>query len=909
MSEEQGQGSERRLEELFQLACELPREERGAFLDRHCAEDPDLRERLNRLLDRDDHTTGTLLREGALVQPAEETLGTIGRYTLLELIGEGGMGTVYRARQEEPVRRDVALKTLRIGTKSDEVVARFEAEFQALALMNHPGIAKVFDGGLSEAGMPFFVMEYVPGPRLDEYVDVRSLDLAQRLELFGLICEAVQHAHQKGVIHRDLKPSNILVVDREGRAQPKVIDFGIARALAGSLTTDPISYTQGRALGTFAYMSPEQADPRGRDLDTRVDIYALGVILYELLAGERPFSRTELEALGPKRALTALVEEEPPPPSVRLARLETERLQAIASRRGLSAHGLARRLEGDLDWIVMKALEKDRGRRYASASEFRLDIERHLTDEPVAAGPPTTTYRARKFLRRHLVAVSACALVFVSLAAGLTISALAWREAREARLAAERDLHEAQYQSGKAQAFVDYFEFALSVGHPMVSGRSDLSVRELFEQSTSILHELFPDRPEAEAAVRFIMGQSYLLLGEDDLALDELRRAYRLQEALLGSDSEHFDLMRTLMGLVQVTRRLGREAEEGRYVDLSLEKSKGILATWRPDLSDEVAILFEAALGRSDDPDQELVALHEILAAFPKRRSVEADALGRLVVQAALLGSAGPSALNELEARAEQLLGPENFRFLTFEWLLAAFHLGADPPRFEETLRIATRLEENAARLLSADHWLALEALRLEGIALAERWRSSHDAADLAAAEEHLLRAFEAVELRAGEKSLRLREVQSGLAQLCAILGEGEDLSTWLEESWRLWQAEPAPVRNSWWPASRPGLADRVRLEAQRVLGTGDGRDVSRHLGYAEARLRRYQRCLDQLDRVRSAAGSEDAVSEAFRALALYGLHREEEARRILAGLRDRVDAGPSELRSLIRELSALLGA
>jgi serine/threonine protein kinase len=432
--------------------------ERAAFLDRACAGDAELRGRIERLLERHGQG-GSFLEPPAphlvvtVDEPMRERPGTvIGPYKLMEQVGEGGMGLVFVAEQQHPVRRKVALKVLKPGMDTRQVVARFEAERQALALMDHPHIARVFDGGTTPAGRPYFVMELVKGLPITDYCDRNGLPVRERLRLFADVCQAVQHAHQKGVIHRDLKPSNVLVVSHDGTPVAKVIDFGIAKAV-GQRLTEKTAYTQlAQLIGTPLYMSPEQAGQSGLDVDTRSDIYSLGVLLYELLTGTTPFDPERLRTAGYDEMRRIIREEEPPKPSTRISTLGQAATTVSTSRKS-DPKQLSRLIRGELDWVVMKALEKDRNRRYESASAFAADVQRYLNDEPVLACPPSAWYRLRKFARRNkgrlAFAAGACLLAAAVLgSAAWAVRDRAMREeekqreqaARQARAASDLEL-------------------------------------------------------------------------------------------------------------------------------------------------------------------------------------------------------------------------------------------------------------------------------------------------------------------------------------------------------------------------------------------------------------------------------------------------------------------------------------
>jgi serine/threonine protein kinase/formylglycine-generating enzyme required for sulfatase activity len=432
--------------QLLLEALELPPEKRGAFLDRACGQDLGLREELDRLLAGEKQADELFGPASTMDVPSAEgpspagepgaraagnagsTPGRIGPYRLFEVIGEGGMGVVYRAEQEEPIRRRVAVKVIKLGMDTKEVVARFEQERQALALMDHPNIARVYDAGSTADGRPYFAMELVAGVPITDYCDRHLLTTEQRLELVSQVCDAVQHAHQKAVIHRDIKPSNVLVTLVGENPVPKIIDFGVAKATNQRLTEKTVYTEQGRLIGTPTYMSPEQAEMTGLDVDTRTDIYSLGVLLYELLVGVLPLEFQDLTREGYAGLQWVIREQEPLKPSTRLTRLG-EKSQEVARKRLTDTTSLSRTIRGDLDVIVMKALAKDRTRRYQGASDLGQDIRRFLRHEPILARPPSAAYRLRKFARRNRVGVAVSATVLVVI--GLTVVAMAtWAQRR-----------------------------------------------------------------------------------------------------------------------------------------------------------------------------------------------------------------------------------------------------------------------------------------------------------------------------------------------------------------------------------------------------------------------------------------------------------------------------------------------
>ncbi len=462
----------------------------------------------------------------------------IGRYKILQEIGHGGMGVVYMAEQTEPVSRRVALKIIKLGMDTKSVVARFEAERQALAMMDHPNIARVLDGGTTESGRPYFVMELVKGASITEFADKNKLDAHARLELFIQVCRAVQSAHQKGVIHRDLKPSNILVTLHHGEPMPKIIDFGIAKATNHKLTEKTLFTNFAQMIGTPAYMSPEQAEMSSMDIDTRSDVYSLGVLLYELLTGTTPFPEKELLSKGYGEMQRIITEQEPERPSLRMSTLDGEQQTIISKRRASDRNLLTRQLRGDLDWIVMRALEKDRTRRYETANGLAEDIRRHLKDEPVTAARPSVLYQISKTIRRHKPAFAAgVAVVLVLIVASIAATLAAVRENRAKKLAVEMRLKADSLRETAETLNKFVFDELIALGAPSKSAKRSLTLFEALETLENRIGDYFAGRPELEIEARMAIGRSYLFRFERNRSQLHLERALELCQEHYGDSS------------------------------------------------------------------------------------------------------------------------------------------------------------------------------------------------------------------------------------------------------------------------------------------------------------------------------------------------------------------------------------
>jgi serine/threonine protein kinase len=513
---------------LFEQVIDLPARERVARLDRACS--PSLRPRLEAMLAAAEAHDSFLADPppGAaptLATPLAEAPGAmIGRYELLEQIGEGGFGVVFLVEQREPVHRRVALKIIKLGMDTKAVIARFEAERQALAMMDHPNIARVLEAGATETGRPYFVMELVKGEPITRYCDALSLDIPERLALFTQVCHAVQHAHSKGVIHRDLKPSNILVSTQDGHPLAKVIDFGIAKATDHRLTERTL-FTEHRALiGTPEYMSPEQAEG-SLDIDTRSDVYALGVLLYELLTGATPFDAQQLRAAAYGELQRIIREEEPPKPSTRVSTLAT--IDQVATQRQAEPRKLGTLLRGELDWIVMKCLEKDRTRRYETSSGLAADVQRHLDGEPVVAAPPSKRYRARKLLWRYRVPV-AVASAFALLLIGATgVSLRFWQQA-------EANAAEGKRQLGETELAATLLANMIGQSEPDEKPIPNELMRQRLDRFAATLEPRLAGHPEVDARVRVALGSAYCDIGEWKQAELHVERALATYRELYG---------------------------------------------------------------------------------------------------------------------------------------------------------------------------------------------------------------------------------------------------------------------------------------------------------------------------------------------------------------------------------------
>ncbi|MGD2152227.1 MAG: serine/threonine-protein kinase [Gemmatimonadales bacterium] len=632
---------------------------------------------------------------GSAFRRHDSQLEAVGPYRVLEVLGEGGMGVVYLAEQTEPVRRQVALKIIKPGMDTKQVVARFDAERQALAVMDHPNIAKVYDGGATESGRPYFVMELARGVPITEYCDAHKLSVRERLELFIPVCHAVQHAHQKGVIHRDMKPSNVLVTIQDGKEPvPKVIDFGIAKAMGQRLTEMTLHTQRGEAIGTPAYMSPEQAEMSGLDVDTRTDIYSLGVILYELLAGELPY---DLEDLAGMAALVTLRETDPPTPSRRFKTLG-DRQEYIARQRHTDPGSLRRALKGDLDWITMKAMEKDRTRRYETANGLALDIQRFLHNQPVMARAPSTGYRVGKFVQRHKAGTGfAAVLLAVLVGFAVTMSVQA------ARIAEERD--RANNEAETAQQVSDFLVEIFGVTDPSEARGNTITAREILDRGAERIETELADQPLVQARLMGTMGEVYRALGLYEPAAPLLERAVTLAGATLGD--EDVQVASYLLGLGTLYRAQGRFDEADSVLQRSLAMLESAPERAPEDMADvlhELGVLY-AEEGRNQEAEplfrRSLEINERLFGSSHTRVAWDLNSLGAVYWSMGRLEEAEPLLERSVTIR-EETLGADHPQVAVGLTNLAV--LKNEQRKFDEAEPLFRRALAIEERALGPDH-------------------------------------------------------------------------------------------------------------------------------------------------------------------------------------------------------------
>ena len=626
----------------------------------------------------------------------------IGRYRLVRTIGEGGMGIVYLAEQVEPIRRKVALKVIKPGMDSKRVIARFETERQALALLEHPNIAHVYDAGTTEAGRPYFVMEHVKGLTITEHCDHHKLTIKERLRLFQQVCQAVQHAHQKGIIHRDIKPSNILVSMQDDKALPKIIDFGVAKALSQPLTERTLATEDSQLLGTPEYMSPEQADMATEDIDTRSDIYSLGVLLYVLLTGVLPFDSDTLREGGIENIRQIIRETDPKTPSTRLTKLGKEG-KKLAENRRTEIHTLTKHLKKELEWIPLKAMRKERSERYRSASELADDIENYLKGAPLIAGSPGTVYKLKKFVRRNRVLVGGIAAVLVVLITGIVVSTVFAVGQARARAEAERQTRISEEVSNFLRN-----DLLASVDPSKAKGR-ELTIRSFLANASESLQGRFHDEPLVEASIRATLGWTYRMLGDLKVAEPHLERALQIREEHLGQ--EHPETLKTMGQLFWIYMDQGRYGQAEPLGAKELEISQRVLGDEHPTTLNKMKFLGYAYinLGRYDEAEQLYSELVETSRRVLGEQHSSPGYLGQLRQKQGRYDESEALVLEQLEIGRRET-GDENPYQLYYMSFLAGIY--RQQGRYNESESLYLKALEMQRRVLGDEHSYTLSSMQ-----------------------------------------------------------------------------------------------------------------------------------------------------------------------------------------------------
>ena len=686
------------VKDIFGAALEVAPEQRNEFLRDACGSNESLRVEIESLLSSYEKSSELSLSPWPAAVLDATAPQFIGPYHLLEKLGEGGMGQVWLAEQSAPVRRRVALKLIRGGIYDSALLQRFQAERQSLAIMDHPAIAKVFDAGTTEAGQPYFVMEYVAGLPITEYCDQKKLNIRERIELFIAVCEAVQHAHRKAIIHRDLKPANILVVEVNGKPMPRIIDFGLAKAVSGKIGGETFFTQAGGFMGTPGYMSPEQSDPGVQDIDTRTDVYSLGVVLYVLLAGCEPFDASEWKKLPLHEALRRLREEDVASPSTKLSAAH-DTCSVAAAARGVEPKQLVSQLRGDLDWITMKAVEKDQARRYGSVGEFEADLRHYLNHEPVLARPASASYRLQKYVRRHRLAVGAAAVI-----AALLISFGAIQAVQLRRITRERD---------RASHVTDFMTSMFKVSDPSEARGNSITAREILDKASKDIDSGLAKDPELQAQMMDAMGEVYRNLGLYTSAHHLFERSADIWTHSAGPEDPH-----TLASIHNLAITLGGE---GRYPEAekleahNLEVYRRVLGSERAETIRSMSGLAVTLENEGRYPEAEKLA-REALSLSERTAGAEnpdtlriMNTVGDILGRQSRYAEAEPFHTKVLEIR-RRVLGPEHPDTLYTMHSLATDFRGEH--KYAEAEKLDRETLDLRSKILGPEHQSTLGSMR-----------------------------------------------------------------------------------------------------------------------------------------------------------------------------------------------------
>jgi serine/threonine protein kinase/tetratricopeptide (TPR) repeat protein len=868
-------------EEIFHKAIDISdHTERAAYLDKACKGDEKLQAEVEILLKSHEEAGDFLeippidpdvtLDESPITEGPETV---IGRYKLLEKIGEGGMASVYMAEQKQPIRRRVALKIIKLGMDTKSVIARFEAERQALAMMDHPNIAKVLDAGTTDTGRPYFVMELVRGVSITEFCDKNNLNTRERLGLFVSVCQAVQHAHQKGIIHRDIKPSNVMVTLHDGEPVPKVIDFGIAKAVNQQLTEKTVFTRYAQMIGTPEYMSPEQAEMSGLDVDIRTDVFSLGVLLYELLTGTTPFDQKYLLSKGYAEMQRIIREEEPTRPSTKISTLG-EALIDIAKHRQTSPDLLQKLIRTDLDWIVMKTLEKDRSRRYDSVSEFVADIKRHLNHEPVLAGRPSTLYRIKKFVQRRRALVASAIIVAAVIIVGFIVSTVMYFQAEQARKKEALARKKEEQARSEAQNVADFLtDDLLASVYPEKAKSPEVTVRYVLKAAEENLESKFEENPLAEAKIRQTLGLTYQKLADFQAAESHLQRALEIHRQQLGEDDPSTLASLSYIGDLYIEQ--GRYSEAEPLLIKTLEDRSRVLGEVHPDTISSMCSLgwCYTFQGRFDSAEVLFIRVMDVgNKVLGEEHSVVLNAIQGCSVS--YLSKQQPKKAEPLSHKgfeiSRRVMGEEHELTLYFMNDLAWAYEMQD--RYDEAQELSIKALEISQRVVGEEHPTTIQAMSMLGWTYVKQGQVEKGA-------PLVIKSVELSRRVLGEEHLHTLFFMLRLIELYGLQGQDDERDTLLiknlEISNRIFGSEHALTSNLRWRIGK--RIDDLSLLAKEYYKTHEYQNLITTLTHQ--------------DELNQAVGVEQNPSDlALLVMSLHHLGQNQEAQIALNRLRQMYD-------------------